>query len=166
LHIEPRWRSYDPATQERLRDLFGPPQRWGDTLRSLLWARVNLTVPAFRGEVTLPLPVPCSYDLEVAASKYFHALPDGYVQLTALFSGSIFSGGQVQPVPWDKEAHYRLPVRLWQEAMDRHFPNSAWLRVQRDVFDRLCLYRSRRALPSWEQVFEELLAPTSDEVPA
>ena len=37
IRIEPGKRRYVPAEQDRLLDLFGPPSRWGQTLRTMLW---------------------------------------------------------------------------------------------------------------------------------
>jgi hypothetical protein len=80
-----------------------------------------------------------------------------------LFSGTVFQevvggGVQVAQVPWDREAAFRLPVRVWKEMMDRYYPNSAWLCLRQDVFDRLFRYKNRQGLPTWEQVMESLLA--------
>jgi hypothetical protein len=35
------------------------------------------------------LPVGCTYDMEVAASKFLHAIRDGVVPLQFLFSGTL-----------------------------------------------------------------------------
>jgi hypothetical protein len=155
-------RGYDEETQARLADLFGRPADWGRTLRSLLWTQANLLVPAFSGVTTARLSVPCTYDFEVAASKYFHALGDGDVPLEFLFSGTLFYAGdggalRTTRISWESEAAYRMPVAVWQQALDAHFPGAAWLRVRRDVFDRLVAYRTGRTLPTWEAVLEELL---------
>ncbi len=40
---------------------------------------------------TVDLPVPVTYDLEIASTKYFHALTDGVVPLLLLFSGTVFT---------------------------------------------------------------------------
>ncbi|MFE7532458.1 DUF6084 family protein, partial [Kitasatospora sp. NPDC057542] len=64
---------------------------------------------------------------------------------------------------WDREARVRMPVRVWREAMDRHFPGSGWLRLPDEVMDELLAYRSRRALPSWEATVRELLAAAAVE---
>ena len=64
---------------------------------------------------------------------------------------------QVRPISWDQEAEFRLPVAAWREMMDRHFPDSAWLRLRKDSFERLHSYRSRNALLSWEETVEALL---------
>jgi hypothetical protein len=106
--------------------------------------------------------VPCTYDLEVAASRYLAALSDGVVPLEFLFSGSVFAGGpgaglQVTRLSWEQEAAYALPVRVWREVMDAYFRGHAWLRLRRDAFDRLCEYKSRHALATWEETLDTLL---------
>jgi hypothetical protein len=50
-----------------------------------------------------------------------------------------------------------MPVALWKETMDAHFPGSAWLRLDKERYDRLAAYRSREALPTWEHVVDKLL---------
>jgi hypothetical protein len=162
LRIAAPDRAYDAATQERLRDLFGDPADWGRTLRSLLWTQTTLLVPPFSGSTTVDLQVPCTYDFEVAAAKYLHALEDGDVPLELLFSGTLFYAAEdgslrTARISWESEAAFRMPVAVWREAVDRAFPGSAWLRVHRELFDRLAAYRSRRMLPTWDAVVEELL---------
>jgi hypothetical protein len=162
IRIEPTRRRYAESEQDRLFDLFAEPSRWGQTLRSLLWTHTALVVPPFTGHTVVDLPVPCSFDFNVAATKYFHALVDGEVPLCLLFSGSIFyseddGGLQVSPIPWEKEAAFRLPVKVWKEMMDLYYPNSAWLCLDRDVFAELYRYKSRLGLPTWEQAMERLL---------
>ena len=61
--------------------------------------------------------MPCTYDLEVAAVKYFYSLPGGHVPLTFVFSGTIFYKGddgrlQIVQVPWSCAARFRLPVKV------------------------------------------------------
>ncbi|GAB7184743.1 protein DUF6084 [Kitasatospora sp. Ki12] len=161
LRIEPGRRSYAVPEGERLTDLFGERERWANTLHPIQFATVPLLVPGFTGETETDLPVPCSYDLEVASARYFRALDGGDVPVLLLFSGTAFAGPggfQVTPVPWDKEASVRMPVRVWREAIDQHFPGCGWLRLPDDLMDGLLAYRSRRALPSWEATVRELLA--------
>ncbi|MBP0452256.1 hypothetical protein J5Y04_22325 [Kitasatospora sp. RG8] len=161
LRIEPGRRSYAAAEGGRLTDLFGERERWASTLNPIQFATVPLLVPGFDGETEADLAVPCSYDLEVASARYFRALDGGEVPLLLLFSGTAFAGPggfQVTPVPWDKEARVRMPVRVWREAIEQHFPGCGWLRLPGDVMDDLVAYRSRRALPSWEATVRELLA--------
>jgi hypothetical protein len=169
IRIAATQRHYDAAEQERLLELFGEPSRWKDTLRSLLWTHTVLQVPPFSGCTVADMPVPCTYDLEVVAAKYFYALEDGEVPLEFLFSGTVFyaedSGRlQVARISWEKEAEYRLPVRLWKEMMEHYFPNSAWIRLRRDAFDRLYDYKVRKGLPTWEAAVEALLRASEQEV--
>jgi hypothetical protein len=167
VQIESARRRYSPEDQARLRDLFGEPDRWRQTLRTMLWTHVSAIVPPFSGVTTVDLPVPCTFDFNVAATKYFHGLEDGEVPLALLFSGSIFyrdAGGELQvtQIPWDKETQHRLPVRIWQEMMDVYYPNSAWLRLRRDSYDRLSAFKVRHGIPTWEQAIERLLDATDD----
>ena len=169
VRIAATQRHYDAAEQERLLELFGEPSRWKDTLRSLLWTHTVLQVPPFSGSTVADMPVPCTYDLEVVAAKYFYALEDGEVPLEFLFSGTVFYAGadgrlQVERISWEKEAEFRLPVRLWKEMMEHYFPNSAWIRLRRDAFDGLYDYKVRKGLPTWEAAVEALLRASEQEV--
>jgi hypothetical protein len=170
IRIEAKQRGYEASEEVRLLDLFGETQRWGETVRSLLWTHVTLTVPQFSGSTVVELPIPCTYDFDVVATKYLHALQDGEIPLLFLFSGTVFYTPEGSPVPqiarisWEKEAHFRLPVRLWRDMMDRYFPNSAWLRIRRDVFDALQEYKARRQLPNWEAALEQLLQSNASEL--
>jgi hypothetical protein len=162
IRIEPARRRYAAGEQERLVDLFGEPHRWGQTLKSMLWTHMTAMAPPFTGTTTVEMQAPCTFDFNVAVTKYFYSLEDGDVPLCLLFSGTIFyetetDGLQVAQISWDKEADYRLPVKVWKEMMDLNYPNSAWLCLRRDVFDRLYLFKSRRGLPTWEQALDELL---------
>jgi hypothetical protein len=166
IRIEPARRKYTPAEAERLGDLFGETERWAETLRPVQFTQVAVMVPRFTGSTEIELPVPLSYDLEIGATRYFAGLDSGEVPLLLLFSGTLFtmSGGRIQAgqVPWSKEAAYRLPVSLWREAVDAHFPNSAWIRMSRPVLDELLRYKSRRALPTWDATIESLLAEAAE----
>jgi uncharacterized protein DUF6084 len=159
LQIAARRRPYDESAHDRLFELFGPPDAWGRSLRTLPWTRMTVVVPPFERTAIVDLHVPCSYDLEVVASRYFDALADGEVPLEFLFSGTVFYGTPLQAarLSWNSEAEYRLPVRVWKATMERHFRDTAWLRLRKDRFDALVSYKSRRALASWEDVVDELL---------
>lgn len=162
IQIEAARRRYGATEQERLLDLFGEPERWGQTLRTMLWTHTSIVVPPFTGHTVVDLPVPCTFDFNVAAAKYFAGLEDGEVPLNLLFSGTVFyedgvAGLQVAQIPWDREAKYKLPVPVWKEMIDRYYPNSAWLCLRRDVFDRFYQYKMRCGLPTWEQALESLL---------
>jgi hypothetical protein len=161
VRIEPQRRRYTRAEEERLLDLFGETPRWGETLRPFLWAHTSTVVGRFEGTTEVDLPMPCTYDFDVAAAKYLHALGDGEVPLLLLFNGTVFTTGggtlSVEPVPWHREAAFRMPAAVWRETMDRYFPNSGWIRLRRDTLDALQRFRTERALPTWEQAVDALL---------
>ena len=73
------------------------------------------------------------------------------------------SGFAVEPVAWDLEASFRLPVAVWRDTMDLYFPNSGWIRVSRDTLDALQRFKSGRALPTWDQAFEHLLKEAGED---
>ena len=163
IQIEPNRRSHSAAEQAKLLEMFGKPGRWGDTVKPFLWTHASLMVTGFTGATTVDLPMTCTYDFEVTAAKYFEALDDGEIPLLVLFSGTIFTAGNgsgfmVERVPWEKEAAFRLPVRLWREVMDRYFPGSAWIRLQRESLDALQRFKAEHALPTWDDALAALLA--------
>jgi hypothetical protein len=162
LRIAATRRGYDDRAQERLLSLFGWPEQWSRSLRTLHWTSLNVQVPGFDGSTIVELLVPCSYDLEITATQYFRALEDGRVPLEFLFSGSVFYARpdgrlQVDRIGQDRECAFRLPVATWRETMDRHFPGAGWLRLQRDSYERLCDYKARNAHLTWEQAIDALL---------
>jgi hypothetical protein len=162
IQLEVTRRRYTAEDQEKLRDLFGEPDRWSQTLRNLLWTHVNVNVPPFKGSTVVDLPVPCTFDFNVGATKYFHGLGDGEVPLCVMFSGTVFYATegehmQVSPISWEKEARFSLPVKVWREMMDSYYPNTAWLCLRRDIFERVYEYKVRHGIPTWEQAFESML---------
>jgi len=162
IQVEVTRRKYDSNEQARLQDLFGEPDRWGQTLRNMLWTHTSMVVPRFMGYTMVDLQVPCTFDFNVAATKYFHGVTSGDLPLCFQFSGTVFYQGndqtlQVAPISWDKEAKYRLPVKVWKELMDVYYPNSAWLALQRDTFERLYQYKVREGIPTWEEAIERAL---------
>ena len=161
IQIEPTKRRYSPAEQSQLFELFGEPERWGRTLKSMLWTHTSAMVPQFTNQTVIDLPVPCTFDFNIAATKYFAGLEDGFVPLNLMFSGTVFfvagNGLQVEQISWDKEAQFKMPISIWREMMDHYYPNTAWLCLRRDLFDRLSRYKMENAIPTWEQVFENLI---------
>lgn len=161
LRIEPHRRRYSASEAERLHDLFGDTDRWADTLKPMQLATLSTMVPGFTGSTTHDLPLPCTYDLEIASTKYFSSLDDGVIPLLMLYSGTVFGTRDgrltVAQVPWTKESSYPLPVTVWRETMDLHFPNSAWLRVDHETLDALRRFKTRNALPTWDSVLGALL---------
>jgi hypothetical protein len=162
IQIAARRRAYGEAEQARLVELFGTPERWSTTLRTLLWTRTTLVVPPFTDSTEVNLQVACSYDLEASSASYLSGLQEGEVPLELLFSGSVFystADGMLQTarISWDREAEYRLPVSVWREAMDRHFPGAAWVRLARPAFDGLRAYKAEHGLRTLEDAVERLL---------
>ncbi len=162
LQIESPKRRYAEPERARLTDLFGETSRWGQTLRPMLWTNTNTVVGPFVQEVTAELPVACTYDFNVAVTKYFDALESGEAPLLFLFSGTVFYSGpagalQVEQIPWNRESAFRLPVQVWKNMMELYYPNSAWLCLRKDVFDRLHEYKMRHGIATWEQTIESIL---------
>lgn len=161
IRIEPRGRTYSDAEAAKLVDLFGERSRWGESLNPLQLATVGSTVGGFTGETTTSITVPLTYDLDIAATKYFHGLGDGEVPLLMLFSGTVFYAGpdgvQVGLVSWHEEAAFRLPVATWRAAMDDHYPRSGYIRLGTATLDALSAYRSQHVIPNWDDTIERLL---------
>ena len=109
----------------------------------------------------------CTYDFEVAAAKYLHALDDGEIPLSLLFSGTVFVRPRRRRVGAAGAVARRgeLPPagRVWRELMDRYFPNSGWIRLRRETLDALTRYKAERALPVWDEAFERLLKEADGE---
>jgi Family of unknown function (DUF6084) len=165
VRIEPHKRRYLPAEAERLNDLFGDTSRWAQTLKPLQFANVSVMVPSFTGSAEVDMAVPCTYDLEIASTGYFHALEEGEIPFLLLFSGTVFTKGEngfsVMQVPWHKEASYRLPVSAWRLMMDRFFPGGGWLRLSRSALEALGAFKNARALATWEETITVLLDEAS-----
>ena len=104
IRIEPRGRTY-AAEEARLVDLFGEPARWGETLNPLQLATVGPHGVGLHRRDDRPAPVPCTYDLEIAATKYFHALDDGESRCCCCSPAPCSRaapGGPVEQVPWTR----------------------------------------------------------------
>jgi hypothetical protein len=163
IRIEATRRRYGPHDHERLIELFGEAHRWNETLRSMLWTNASTQVPAFDADRIVSLPVECSYDFNIAATKYFYGLEGGEVPLLFLFSGTVFyrdtneGSLQMDQISWSKETTYGLPVRLWQELIDHYYPGSAWLRIDREVFDEIYRLKRKKGFATWEQTLLSLL---------
>jgi len=67
---------------------------------------------------------------------------------------------QIQKISWEKECTWRMPIARWQELMEHHYPDSAWIAMRRDVFDQLYEFKRREGLSSWDEVLERLLTPS------
>lgn len=160
IRIEPQWREYDREEQRLLDDIFGAPERWGTTLRALAWADVPAIVTGFSGETLTQIEVPCTYDFDVTATRFFHALSSGDVPVRMFFSGAIFyvgaKGFWCERVPWSAEAAYRMPAVVWRDAMRGCYGSDAMLRVKAETLQRLHRMRSLGGALSWDELFERL----------
>jgi hypothetical protein len=162
VQIEPIRRRYSSAEQERLKELFGEPEQWSKSLQPLIWTHVSQNVTAFTGQISIEIPVPCTFDFNIAMTKYAYGLEGGELPTSLLFSGTVFyvgsnTGLQIAQIPWDRQASYRVPVALWKEMMDRYYPNTAVLAFRRDLFDRLNDFKTQNHIGSWDQVLERML---------
>ncbi len=162
IMIEPARRQYDGEARERLVELFGPPERWATTTRSLVWHQVDTLVPTFTGSTTFHMGVPCSFDLEVAAAKYFNAVPGGEVPLAFNFNGTIHYRGddgrlQMSLVPWSCTTEFRFPAEVWREAIDHHYPSARWIALHQDTLHALLAEKARRGAPTMDAAVAGLL---------
>ncbi len=162
VRIDPQRRGYDLDEERGIRALFGDRERWSQTLKPFQWMQCHTTVQGFTGSTEVDLALPCTYDFDVTGSRYLHGLTAGTVPVTLMFSGTVFTRGEhgfgVQQVPWDSEARYELPVRVWQDMLATYFPNRGWIRLEHDVIASLGDYRARHGLVSWEETVTRLLA--------
>lgn len=161
IRIEPLRRGYTDHEAAALLDLFGTRDRWSTTQHTFLWQHSGVMVQGFTGTTQVDLPLECTYDVEVTAAKFFHALRDGAIPLQFLFSGTVFTKGQhgfaVTPVPWDREDHYDMPVSVWRALIDLHYPHTGWIRLHHDTIDALVDYKARHALLGLDDTVMELL---------
>ncbi len=168
LMIDPARRRYDDPTRAKLRELFGEPERWAVTTRSLVWCKLDVLVPAFTGSTVVSVPLPCSYDLELAAAKYLHSLPDGEAPLALHFNGTIYYLGddgrmQMVLVPWTSSIDFRLPVSVWRDTVEHYYPNTGWVALRSDTLERLQRAKLDRGLATLDACLQALLEEASGE---
>jgi len=162
VRIQPLGRSYSAIEEARLLELFGERERWARTMTPMLWTNLSLNVLGFTAQTTVELPLPCTMDFDVAATKFFYGLEAGNIAASVVFSGTVFYAAannalQIAQIPWDREARFALPVKVWQEAMQSHYGDAAWLRLSRETFDRLYRFRVARGIGVWDRLFEQLI---------
>ncbi len=169
VRIDARRPAYDESPRLPLHELFGGADGEGESVRTVVWTQSVIMVSPFRGETTVDVRLPCTYDFEVAGAKLLQGLGDGAIPLVLYFSGIVFFTGsegglQAAMLPWDDEVRFDLPVELWREAVDRFFPGQAWLRLDRKLYERLCRIRSREGWTTWEDAVGSLLARAGEGV--
>ncbi|HEY3864817.1 MAG TPA: DUF6084 family protein [Solirubrobacteraceae bacterium] len=162
IQFEPAQRSYTPETKALLSELFGAPERWAATAHSLVWAVVDVMVPSFTGTGTFEIPVPCTYDLELAATKYLYALGDGEAPLSLHFSGSVFYPAeqgrmQMAQIPWSTTARFELPVQTWKRMIAGHYPDRGWVALSSHTLERLYRRKAERGATTFDACLAELL---------
>lgn len=162
INVDPARRRYDADARERLSELFGEPQRWGATTKSFMWARVDVLVPSFEGATDFDIAVPCSYDLEITTTRYLRGLSDGAVPMSFHLSGSVFykaASGELRitQVPWDIDVRYELPLAIWRDMMEHHYPKSGWVRFEERTLNGLLKFKAERGLASLDACLMELL---------
>ena len=162
IRIQPLRRAYTDEEAAGLLDMFGPRERWSATQQAFPWLHATSMVPGFTGTTRSTMPLQCTYDVEVAAAKYFHALRTGTIPLQFLFSGTIFGSGErglrVRHVSWDCEDSYDMPVAVWQNLIAQHYPNSGWLRLSHDNIAALSEFKSRNGLLDLDDAISALVA--------
>ncbi len=162
LMLEPARRSYDARARAALEELFGAPERWALTTRPLLWSQLDVLVGPFTSQTVVEVPIPCSYDLELAAVKYLHALDAGFAPAAAHFNGTVYYRGedgriQIVLVPWTKSIGFHMPVAVWREAIGQHYPGTAWLAVRERTLERLRREKLRRGAATFDETVRALL---------
>jgi hypothetical protein len=57
-----------------------------------------------------------------------------------------------------------MPVSVWQELIQQHYPGSGWVRLEHDTVTALNAYKSARGLLGLDDAVTELLAQAREEV--
>lgn len=171
ITVEPGMRSYDPVTRDRLVELFGEPERWGSTTGAFRWTQVDRVVPGFSGEGAFDLDVPCTYDHEIAATKYFGGIEDGAYPLRFHFNGTTYYEGddgrlQILPLAWDRSARFELPVAVWRQMIDAHYPRGGWLRLTEETLRDLGRHKAASGAPTMDECVRALLEGAAGEEPS
>lgn len=162
IAIEPARRAYDDETRERLTELLGESGRAGAPTRTMPWAQIDVLVQPFRGGGTVAVPVPCGYDLEIAATNYFRSVSGGEVPLAFHFNGSVYYADddgrmQIVQISWEESADFRMPIAAWQRMIDAYYPNRGWVPAGAETIERLRRFKLEQGLPSYEAALERLL---------
>jgi hypothetical protein len=166
IQIEPAKRSHDEADRARLVELFG--ERWGSTAQRMHWTTESVLLPAFSGSASVEFEVLCNYDLELAATKYFHSIEGDEVPLSFHFNGSVYypdEDGRLQivQVPWDTAVDYKMDLSTWKRMIDSYYPNRGWVALERETLEALRRERAQRGLPTFDDTVRQLLEGSGDD---
>ena len=168
IRIEPQRRRYRPEEEERLYELFGETRQWGESLRPFLWTQVATTVGSFTARRRSSLPVPCTYDFEVAGAKYLHGLELGRDPVAAAVQRHRLRGGPgrnaggadtVAPGGAATGCRSRSGGRCWTCTS----PTAVGCGSGETPSTPSQRYKIAQALPTWEQAFESLLKAAGEE---
>jgi len=55
-------------------------------------------------------------------------------------------------------------VKVWKDLIDMYYPNSAWLSLQRDTFEKLYQFKVREGILTWEEALERALTALPETV--
>ena len=144
-------------------DLFGTPERWGQTLQSILWTHSNILVPGIRDANAwssfrfLAASISISLRRNISTASKTAKFRSFSCSAARSFIATPSDDLQIDQIAWTKESAYRLPVRVWRSMMDHYYPQTTWLCLRRDAFDELYRYKRARGLPSFETALDELL---------
>ena len=116
IQIEATRRRYAPEEQARLADLFGEPERWGQTLRTMLWTHASAVVPPFTGDDRRSICRCLHLRLQRRGDEVFlrrsttARCRSASSSAARVFYEDADGALQVAPISWSKEARFRLPV--------------------------------------------------------
>ena len=66
-------------------------------------------------------------------------------------------------MPWDREDRYDMPVSVWRQLIEQHYPNTGWVRLRHDTLDELAAYKSQRGLLGFDDAIASLLSASTTE---
>jgi hypothetical protein len=168
IRLEPARRGYSDEEASGLYEIFGARELWGRTQHSLLWTQVTVFVGEFVETTLVEIPIACSYDFDLATTKYFQGLRGGEIPVVVLFSGSAFYESQsgalaVTRIAWTEESRFRLPHDVYAETMAHYYPNQRAITLGREAFERLRRYRLDAGHHSWDGALAALLSAAEAE---
>ena len=120
IQIEAPRRRYSPEEQKHLLDLYGEPERWGQTLRTSLWTHAiaqRAIVQRMRPRSMFWCPalsISTSPRLSISMDSKPGRCRSAFCSVAPCFSTIPEQGLSITQIPWAKEARFRLPVSVWK----------------------------------------------------